>query len=109
VREEENKGMIRHIVLLRLSGSSEEERRTQASLAKEKLEALAVGIDGVVTIEVREDLGFVPGHWHAILFSEFKDNASLDNYQAHPRHIEVVNWLNGGVVVDRAIIDYKTD
>ena len=101
--------MIRHIVLLRLSGTSKAERHTQASLAKEKLEALSVGIDGVVRIEVREDLGFVAGHWHALLFSEFKDNASLEEYQSHPRHLEVLQWLNGGVVVDRAVIDYETD
>jgi hypothetical protein len=101
--------MIRHIVALRLSGASETDRDEQFVQAKARLEALADVVPGVVSIRLGHDLGLIASHWPVVLVADFADNAALEAYQAHPRHVEVLAWLNDGIVVDRATVDYDTE
>ncbi len=97
--------MIRHIVVLELVSEEAELRATQTQELIERLEALS-DLPGVISIRVHEDLGLVPGHWPLVLVSAFEDNDELVAYQAHPRHREVLAWMNSGVIGARATVDY---
>jgi hypothetical protein len=99
--------MIRHVVLLQFAAESPDNRHELALVAKEKLESLANGISGVVAIDVHEDLQLIQGHWHIILVADFHDYEALESYQVHAKHVEVLEWLNSGVVADRAVIDFE--
>jgi hypothetical protein len=101
--------MIRHIVTLRLSGVTLADRDTQFAQVRVRLEALADVVPGILAISVGRDLGRVATHWPVVLVADFRDVEALEAYQAHPRHVEVLAWLNDGVVVDRATVDYDTE
>lgn len=63
---------------------------------------------GILSIEVHTDLGLVTSHWPIVLMSDLQSVESLQRYQMHPRHHEVIAWMNGGIVSDRTVVDYKT-
>lgn len=97
--------MITHIVTLDLAS---EDRAVRASHAREivrRLEALG-DLPGVVSLRVHHDLDLVAGHWPLVLVGEYDDVAALEAYQAHPRHREVLAWMNDGVVSARSTVDY---
>jgi len=98
--------VIRHIVALQLASTDPVVRREQAATIKERLEELVDVDPGVLAITVFFDLGEVATHWPLVLVSDFSTAQSLDAYQMHPRHRAVVEWMNQGVVSDRAVIDF---
>jgi hypothetical protein len=99
--------MIRHVVAFRLSAEDDVERREQVAEIKLRLEALCDVVPGVINIEVHSDLGLIATHWHAVLVADYESNDVLEAYQAHPRHLEVIRWMNQGVVTDRAVVDFE--
>lgn len=98
--------MIRHVVALRLSGDDDDVRQNALDVAR-RLEALADVVPGILSIKVHLDLGLVAAHWPLVLIADFADAAALEAYQSHPRHREVLAWLNGGLVADRATVDFE--
>lgn len=100
--------MIHHIVALRLAALDPAEHDRLAHEAIARLEALRDLSAGVLALDVHPDLGDAPGHWSLVLVSRFDTLASLDHYQHHPRHRAVLDWLNDGVVAERAVVDYVT-
>lgn len=101
--------MIRHIVALQLSAGDDATRHHHASEMKRRLEELIDVVPGIASLEVHFDLGLVEIHWPVVLVSDFAPIEALEDYQAHPRHLEVVAWMNAGVVANRAVVDYKLD
>ena len=106
VEHQSGGAMIRHIVVFQLASTDPDTRLHHVSEIRSRLEALADVVPGVISIEVREDLGIVSSHWPLVLISDFESQAALDQYQVHPRHRAVVEWMNDGIVVDRVVIDY---
>ena len=98
--------MIRHIVVFQLAAADPDARRGHVAEMRSRLEALADIVPGVISIRVHEDVGAVASHWPLVLDSEFESSEALEQYQVHPRHRAVVDWMNDGVVVDRVVIDY---
>ena len=101
--------MIRHVVALQLAATEEDARRSDALEIKSRLEGLAQVVPGIVDIAVHFDVGLVASHWPLVLVADYRDNAALEAYQAHPRHLEVLAWMNDGVVSGRAVVDYEID
>ena len=98
--------MIRHIVAFRLATADPDARRRQAAEIRERLTSLVGQIPGLLALDVFEDVGVVPSHWPLILISDFETPEALDRYMVDPRHRAVVEWMNNGIVVDRAAVDY---
>ena len=101
--------MIRHVVALQLAATDGDVRRRHADEIKSRLEALADVDPGIIDIAVHFDLGLVKSHWPLVLVADYVDNDSLETYQANPRHVEVLAWMNDGVVSARAVVDYVID
>ncbi|MHB8826038.1 MAG: Dabb family protein [Acidimicrobiales bacterium] len=99
--------MIRHVVALQLDSADDTVRRHQAEEIKSRLEALADVDDGRLDIAVHVDLGLVESHWPVLLVIDFIDKDALLAYQTHSRHVEVLEWMNLGIVSDRVVIDYE--
>lgn len=97
--------MIRHIVVWKFApyaqGATAQEN---ARIMKERLEALAPRIDGLVSLHVGLDIGD-PTHYHAVLESTFIDQAALDAYKVHPEHKEISSFCKR-VREDRVAVDY---
>jgi len=98
--------MIRHIVSFQLLTSDPAQRRAHSRELRDRLAALRDVDPGVADLEVFFDLGEDERHWPVILVSTFADREALERYQVHPRHREVVAWMNDGVVGERVAVDY---
>ena len=98
--------MIRHIVVFKLTASQPDRLSETVKEMAERLEALENVVPGILSIKVFQDLGDLPSHWEVVLISDYESREALDNYQSHPRHKEVVEWING-VAENRAVIDYE--
>jgi hypothetical protein len=99
--------MIRHVVAMQLAASAAHTRTEHAHEIQRRLEALHDVNDGILAINVYFDLGEVATHWPVILVADCSTTQSLDDYQAHPRHRAVVEWMNTSVVSERAVVDYE--
>lgn len=92
--------MIKHIVLWKLHD------RKKAGLIRQTLEALPVRIPEIHKLEV--GTGMPAGEFTAdvALYSEFKSEADLKTYIAHPAHQEAVAVIVP-LVSDRRVADYS--
>ncbi len=100
--------MIRHVVLFALAAEDPTQKQRIAQEMKERMEPLASAIPGVRRLEVGFDMGRVPGHWDVVLVSEHESDAALEAYQVHPRHLEVLDFVNS-VVRQKACVDHVLD
>lgn len=99
--------MIRHLVLWRLKETAHgNDRATNARIIKERLEALAGRIPGLVTIEVGIDFSNEETSAHVGLCSEFVDRESLAGYAAHPEHRAVMAFI-AEARSERRVVDYE--
>jgi len=98
--------MIRHIVAFKLAASDPDQQATDAAGIASHLEPLASVIPGVLALEVRNDLGIVPGHWEVVLISDHESVEALESYQSHPAHVEAAGWVST-VVSGRAVVDFE--
>jgi hypothetical protein len=99
--------MIKHIVFWRLKDSAHgNDKATNASLIKQKLEGLHGKIPGLLKIEVGFDFIHADTSSDVALYSEMTDRAALDTYQVHPLHKEVGAFIKEAVCERRAV-DYE--
>jgi heme-degrading monooxygenase HmoA len=98
--------MIRHIVAFKLSATDPDQQASDAAGIASHLEPLASVIPGVIALEVRRDLGIVPGHWEVVLVSDHDSVDALEAYQSHPSHVEAAAWVST-VVSGRAVVDFE--
>ncbi len=97
--------MIRHIVAWKFAPEAHGATAQQnARILKERLEALAPRIQGLVSLHVGLDIG-VDSHYHAVLESTFVDQAALDAYKVHPEHKQISAFCKS-VREDRVAVDY---
>lgn len=81
------------------------DKAANATLIKEKLEALRGQIEGLISIEVGIDV-LGEGNFDVVLYSEVEDMAALDFYQKHPLHQALLPFIREAVV-SRCAVDYK--
>ncbi len=99
--------MIKHIVMWRLKDAAHgNDRRTNAFLIKEKLEALRGRIPGMIAIEAGVDFSASESSGDVVLYSEFVDRAALDAYQENPEHLLLKPFI-GEAALDRRVVDYE--
>ena len=85
--------MIRHIVLWRLKGENEIEKRERGMQIKSALEALNGKIPGLIFLKVGFDFSRTPDSSDIVLYSEFESKADVEAYQQHPEHLKVIPFV----------------
>lgn len=99
--------MIKHIVVWRLKESAHgNDKRTNALLIKQKLEALNGKIPGLLKLEVGIDVSGTESSSDIALYSEFVAREALDAYQAHPAHEAIVPFVREARA-ERRMVDYE--
>ena len=63
-------------------------------------------IKEILQIEVGINVNSSSAAYDVVLYSEFQDVESLDVYQNHPDHLEVVAFVKE-VTQDRIVVDYQ--
>jgi quinol monooxygenase YgiN len=99
--------MIKHLVFWKLHDFAEgRDKAANAQLMKERLEALAGRIPGLLKIEV--GFNIVPGDTNSdvALYSELANRAALEAYQAHPDHQAVIPLIRP-LISERRLVDYE--
>lgn len=97
--------MIRHIVAVRYKkGFSEEENAASAKKIKKLLEALKQVVPGIMEFTVHIDL-CTSSNMDVVFDSVFESEKALKDYQVHPEHIRVANYVKT-VMTDRICIDF---
>ncbi len=91
--------MVKHVVCHRYRDKAE----------AEKISALLRALVGVVpslrAMEIGVDFLDSPRSYHLVLTAVFDDRAGLDEYQNHPAHIEVKNYIHA-VLESSVCVDY---
>ena len=96
--------MVRHIVFWNLKESAEGCTKEQnAQKIKEKLEALVSVVPGLLSAQVGRN--YNPKGYDLCLLAEFTDRQAQENYQVHPAHQAVREFVHK-VITDRAVVDY---
>ncbi|NLO23263.1 MAG: Dabb family protein [Fibrobacter sp.] len=99
--------MINHIVFWKLKekavGKDAIENGTQMV---EMLNDLINKVPGIVKMEAGIDFNRSAAAWDVALFSQFKSIEDLNNYQKHPEHIKVGDFIKE-VVSSRSVVDYE--
>jgi quinol monooxygenase YgiN len=99
--------MIKHIVMWKLKEHAEgNDKKANALIMKEKLEAMKNLVPGMLKLEVGIDMGLDVSENDVVLYSEFEDEASLSAYQATPEHKAVIPFI-GAVRETRNALDYS--
>ncbi|MEI6757341.1 MAG: Dabb family protein [Chlorobium sp.] len=99
--------MIKHIVMWRLKDAAHgNDSNTNASLIKEKLEALRGRIPGMMVVEVGVDFSRSESSGDVVLYSEFLDRKALEAYQVNPEH-EALKPFIGEASRERRVVDYE--
>lgn len=99
--------MVKHIVFWKLKDSVEgRDKAANAQLVKQRLEALAGRIPGLLRIEVGQD--FLRGDTSSdlVLYSELASRKALEDYQAHPEHQAVIPLIRE-LTSERRSVDYE--
>ena len=99
--------MVKHIVMWKLQESAEGAGREEnCRKVKEILENLQGKIPGLIKIEVGIHWGGGKDPWDVVLYSELESRDSLQQYQEHPLHQEVLPFVKA-VTCDRACVDFE--
>lgn len=99
--------MIKHIVMWRLKASAHgNDKAVNASLIKQRLEALNGNIPGLLKLEVGIDYVGADDSADVVLYSEFESREALANYQSHPAHKAVAPFV-GEARMERRVVDYE--
>ena len=97
--------MIKHIVMWNLQGETPEEKRASALFLKSRFESLIDRIPGMRRLEVGIDTSRIDYACDVVLYTEFEDQQSLDDYASHPEHLRVRAEL-GEMRTARHQVDY---
>lgn len=99
--------MIKHIVMWKLKDYAEgASKQDNAYKIKEALEGLKKKIDDIKYIEVGINIEPSSAAYDAVLYSEFADEKALENYQQHPEHRKVSEFVSK-VRESRVVVDYR--
>jgi quinol monooxygenase YgiN len=99
--------MVKHIIIWRLLPQAHgNSAAVNAQHIKEKLEALAGKIPGLLKIEVGIDFSRKEDSGDLVLYSEFADRAALEAYKVHPDHQAVFPFI-AQARASRVVADYE--
>lgn len=99
--------MVKHLVFFRMAEEADGRSGTEnARLLVEKLRALSGEIAELKGLEAGVDFTRSGASYDVGLYTVFDSRETLEAYRAHPKHQEVVAWINQ-VTTDRAAVDYE--
>lgn len=100
--------MLKHIVMWKFKEFADGALRTQnLHHAKTLFEALPAKIPQIKKLEVGSSVEHSDQSYDFVLISEFENQDALKQYQIHPEHVKVVDYL-GRVQTVKAVIDFET-
>lgn len=79
--------MLRHIVLLTLSGDAGESER---DAMRAGIESLPQVIPEIEEYSIRFDLEISPGNASLVIMGDFADEAAYRTYAEHPVHLDLI-------------------
>ena len=96
--------MLKHIVMWKLRAEAEGASKNENAIKiKKRLERLQSIIPGAYRLEV--GIGCNPAGYDLVLYSEFDDQDSFENYRVHPEQARVNEFI-GRVASDQVTADY---
>lgn len=99
--------MIKHIVMWKLKDESEGNTKgMNAELIKKGLEGLKGKVPQIKNIQVGIAYRHENEDWDVVLISEFESKEKLSEYQRHPEH-NIVNEFIKKVKSKRACVDFE--
>lgn len=99
--------MLKHIVMWTFKEEALGKSKIENILkTKKMIENLKHDIDGILDLELGVNKEGLTGSYDLVLYSVFHDKSGLNDYQTHPRHLEIINFMKA-VVLDRACVDYE--
>jgi hypothetical protein len=100
--------MLQHIVMWKLKDSAMGMDKAALALeTKKRLEGLMGQVPSIRAIHI--GVNTLPSETASdiVLVSSFDDMAGMDEYQKHPKHLEVVEFVKQ-VYTERRAVDYLT-
>lgn len=95
--------MLRHIVMIQFKDRKTKDE--EAVKLKKMLEHLTKTIPSLCSMEVGLNISSKPAAFDVVLTANFENEAGLNEYRIHPKHLEVLDSLN--VVVEKtAVVNY---
>ena len=85
--------------------ANSQSKAENADLLKEKLEALAGKVPGLLDIEVGIDFLASEQSADVVLYTELENREALQTYQQHPKHQAVIPFVQS-IAISRTVIDY---
>lgn len=99
--------MIKHIVMWKLKEFSEgKDKLENAKIIKNSLENLKDKVEQIKFIEVGININQSQQAYDIVLYSEFENVQALNDYQNHPEHLKVSEFV-GKVRDERVVVDYE--
>lgn len=99
--------MIKHIVCWRVKEEANGENKTQIiQHIKKILDDLVGVIPEIKELEVGINYNEAPAAFDVSLYSVFENKETLNSYQVHPAHQEVVKYVSS-VATERIVVDYE--
>lgn len=99
--------MIKHVVMWKFketaAGNSKEKN---IEIAAEKLLSLKDLVEEIKFLEVGKNINDSKAAYELILITEFESLADLDQYQIHPEHEKVKDFI-GKTAAKRVLVDYE--
>ena len=96
---------LRHVVMWKVAGDTEQERAAVAAELRDRLLALPSQIDAIRSFDVGVNDAGGADNYDVVLVSEFDDEDALRTYVTHPVHQEVVAFVRANTV-GRAGVDH---
>jgi hypothetical protein len=99
--------MIKHIVMWKLKEEAEGLRKKDNAFElKRRLEDLRGVVPQIMDLEAGLQIEPNEAAYDVVLYSVFKDMNGLAEYQKHPEHQKVVEFVKK-IVADRKVVDYE--
>jgi hypothetical protein len=98
-------GPVRHIVMWRVAGATEDEKRGNMETVRRGFESLRGCVPGMTSLDVGVDESRVSYACDVVLVTEFESQDALKSYATHPDHRRVRDALEG-LRVERHQVDY---
>ncbi|WGD37633.1 Dabb family protein [Lysinibacter sp. HNR] len=97
---------IRHVVSWKIAADDPDIRASQIAAFKAALEALPTQISQIKNLQVGVNSLREETNWHLTLIVDLESAASLEAYDSHPAHLEVVAG-HRHIFAARAAVDFE--
>lgn len=97
---------LRHVVSWKMASEDPAERAAHAAGIVQRLEGLVGVVDEILSLSVGVNAAYPEANWDVALVADFADTGSLEAYQVHPAHQEVVAYVRA-VSGARSAVDFE--